>query len=125
LVGQNILCGTGTSGQVLLQLLRGHCLMLLNHKLFLVIFKVVRREICAVVTKGTLTDGERLITNPDSSYLMSITESPIERENEKETVIGICLVDVSTGKFVVGQVFICYNPSFYFNSLLIFIWIIF
>ncbi|XP_078179988.1 MUTS homolog 6 [Carex rostrata] len=65
--------------------------------------KVVRREICAVVTKGTLTDGETLLTNPDAAYLMSITETSTEKDREKETVIGICLVDVSTGKFVVGQ----------------------
>ncbi|KAJ4730458.1 DNA mismatch repair protein MutS [Rhynchospora pubera] len=65
--------------------------------------KVVKREICAVVTKGTLTDGESLLTNPDASYLMSITETPLEKDREKDTLIGICLVDVSTGKFVVGQ----------------------
>ncbi|KAJ3705799.1 hypothetical protein LUZ61_009504 [Rhynchospora tenuis] len=65
--------------------------------------KVVKREICAVVTKGTLTDGESLLTNPDASYLMSITETSPEKDSEKETVIGICLVDVSTGKFVLGQ----------------------
>lgn len=74
----------------------------------------MRREICAVVTKGTLTDGETLLTNPDAAYLMSITETSTEKDREKETVIGICLVDVSTGKFVVGQVFNCYNPSFLF-----------
>lgn len=72
----------------------------------------MRREICAVVTKGTLTEGETLLTNPDASYLMSITENSPEEDSEKETIIGICLLDVSTGKFVVGQVFNCYNPCF-------------
>ncbi|KAF4364558.1 hypothetical protein G4B88_012140 [Cannabis sativa] len=37
--------------------------------------KVVRREICGVVTKGTLTEGEMLSTNPDASYIMALTES--------------------------------------------------
>ncbi|KAF9682540.1 hypothetical protein SADUNF_Sadunf05G0119600 [Salix dunnii] len=37
--------------------------------------KVVKREICAVITKGTLTEGELLSANPDASYLMSLTES--------------------------------------------------
>lgn len=69
-------------------------------------FKVVKREICAMVTKGTLTEGESLLMNPDASYLMSITENyqPNENQNEKGTIIGVCMVDVSTSKFIVGQV---------------------
>ncbi|KAJ6723351.1 DNA MISMATCH REPAIR PROTEIN MUTS FAMILY MEMBER, partial [Salix koriyanagi] len=34
--------------------------------------KVVKREICAVITKGTLTEGELLSANPDASYLIII-----------------------------------------------------
>ncbi|KAK3133294.1 hypothetical protein QOZ80_6AG0534770 [Eleusine coracana subsp. coracana] len=67
--------------------------------------KVVRREICAVVTKGTLTEGESLLVNPDLSYLLSITEN-YQRgstKSEEECTIGICIVDVSTSKFIVGQ----------------------
>ncbi|OAY70755.1 DNA mismatch repair protein MSH6, partial [Ananas comosus] len=67
--------------------------------------KVVKREICAMVTKGTLTEGESLLMNPDASYLMSITENyqANENQNEKDTIIGVCMVDVSTSKFIVGQ----------------------
>ncbi|XP_038987619.1 DNA mismatch repair protein MSH6 isoform X2 [Phoenix dactylifera] len=67
--------------------------------------KVVKREICAMVTKGTLTDGESLLANPDTSYLMSITENCQCFENHKkgETIIGLCVVDVSTSKFMIGQ----------------------
>ncbi|CAN6210658.1 unnamed protein product [Urochloa humidicola] len=67
--------------------------------------KVVRREICAVVTKGTLTEGEHLLANPDPSYLLSVTESHQQSlKNSQDTcTIGVCIVDVSTNKFIVGQ----------------------
>ncbi|KAM0952719.1 putative DNA mismatch repair protein MutS/MSH [Dioscorea sansibarensis] len=67
--------------------------------------KVVKREICAMVTKGTLTEGELLSRDPEASYLMSITENhQMSTGQSKEgTVLGICIVDVSTSKFMVGQ----------------------
>uniref|UniRef100_A0A0D3H6Q7 DNA mismatch repair protein n=1 Tax=Oryza barthii TaxID=65489 RepID=A0A0D3H6Q7_9ORYZ len=67
--------------------------------------KVVRREICAMVTKGTLTEGESLLANPDPSYLFSVAESyqcGSEKDQDGHT-IGVCIVDVSTSKFIVGQ----------------------
>lgn len=70
--------------------------------------KVVKREICAVVTKGTLIEGEMLSLTPDAAYLISVTESckNIENQKEEEVVLGICLVDVSTSRFILGQVYI-------------------
>ncbi|CAN6166912.1 unnamed protein product [Urochloa humidicola] len=67
--------------------------------------KVVRREICAVVTKGTLTEGEHLLANPDPSYLLSVTESHQQslKKSQDTCTIGVCIVDVSTNKFIVGQ----------------------
>ncbi|CAO2194423.1 unnamed protein product [Urochloa humidicola] len=67
--------------------------------------KVVRREICAVVTKGTLTEGEHLLANPDPSYLLSVTESYQQslKKSQDTCTIGVCIVDVSTNKFIVGQ----------------------
>ncbi|XXG53994.1 hypothetical protein AAC387_Pa03g1985 [Persea americana] len=67
--------------------------------------KVVKREICAVVTKGTLIEGEMLSLTPDAAYLISVTESckNIENQKEEEVVLGICLVDVSTSRFILGQ----------------------
>ncbi|TVU09494.1 hypothetical protein EJB05_42970, partial [Eragrostis curvula] len=67
--------------------------------------KVVRREICAVVTKGTLTEGESLLTNPDLSYLLSVTESyqHCSTKDQEGCTIGVCIVDVSTSKFIIGQ----------------------
>ncbi|WVZ64907.1 hypothetical protein U9M48_014354 [Paspalum notatum var. saurae] len=67
--------------------------------------KVVRREVCAVVTKGTLTEGEHLLANPDPSYLLSVTESQQQSSKKRQDTctIGVCIVDVSTSKFIVGQ----------------------
>uniref|UniRef100_A0A804UDM6 DNA mismatch repair protein n=1 Tax=Zea mays TaxID=4577 RepID=A0A804UDM6_MAIZE len=67
--------------------------------------KVVRREICAVVTKGTLIEGEHLLANPDPSYLLSVTESYQRSPNKSQDTctIGVSIVDVSTSKFIVGQ----------------------
>ncbi|KAL6525912.1 hypothetical protein OROMI_030307 [Orobanche minor] len=70
--------------------------------------KVVKREICAVVTKGTLTEGEMLSTNPDASYLLAVTESCLTSENQQGIhIFGICVVDVATSKIVLGQR-VCY-----------------
>lgn len=67
--------------------------------------KVVKREICAVVTKGTLTEGEMLSMNPDATYFLSVTESnrSVENQQERDVVLGICVVDVSTSRFMLGQ----------------------
>ncbi|KAM7277513.1 hypothetical protein ACFE04_019379 [Oxalis oulophora] len=67
--------------------------------------KVVKREICAVVTKGTLTDGELLVSNPNASYLMAITEKSQDLADENaERTFGVCVVDVATNKILLGQV---------------------
>ncbi|ESQ37858.1 hypothetical protein EUTSA_v10028364mg [Eutrema salsugineum] len=66
--------------------------------------KVVKREICAVVTRGTLTDGEMLLTNPDASYLMALTEGGESLTDQRaEHNFGVCLVDVATKKIILGQ----------------------
>lgn len=62
--------------------------------------KVVRREICAVVTKGTLTEGEYMSANPEASYLMSVTETCSSTD---EHIFGACLVDVAASKIILGQ----------------------
>lgn len=60
--------------------------------------KVVKREICAVITKGTLTEGEMLSANPDACFLMAVTEN--QRE---ERTFGVCIVDVATNRVILGQ----------------------
>uniref|UniRef100_A0A2N9H285 DNA mismatch repair protein n=1 Tax=Fagus sylvatica TaxID=28930 RepID=A0A2N9H285_FAGSY len=66
--------------------------------------KVVKREICAVVTKGTLTEGEMLSTNPDASYLMAVTEGCQRLANQNtDRIFGVCVVDVTTSRVILGQ----------------------
>ncbi|KAF1891797.1 hypothetical protein Lal_00031606 [Lupinus albus] len=66
--------------------------------------KVVRREICAVVTKGTLTDGEFLSANPEAPFLMALTECHKDHPNENsERIYGVCVVDVTTSRVTLGQ----------------------
>ncbi|XP_030488613.2 DNA mismatch repair protein MSH6 [Cannabis sativa] len=65
--------------------------------------KVVRREICGVVTKGTLTEGEMLSTNPDASYIMALTESQNVGTQNVERNFGVCVVDVATSRVILGQ----------------------
>ncbi|KAL5135742.1 DNA mismatch repair protein MSH6 [Glycine soja] len=66
--------------------------------------KVVRREICSVVTKGTLTDGELLSANPEAAYLMALTEHHENHPTEvSEHIYGVCRVDVATSRVIFGQ----------------------
>ncbi|XP_021770096.1 DNA mismatch repair protein MSH6-like isoform X2 [Chenopodium quinoa] len=66
--------------------------------------KVVKREICAVVTKGTLTEGEMLSANPEASYIMSVNESCSLSSNKEERLYGVCVVDVTTSQVIIGQI---------------------
>ncbi|XP_075060208.1 DNA mismatch repair protein Msh6 [Mixophyes fleayi] len=66
--------------------------------------KVVRREICRIITKGTQTysilDG-----NPSEShnkYLLCFKEKAND-SSVQQRVYGVCFVDTSVGKFHVGQ----------------------
>lgn len=72
--------------------------------LFIACLQVVKREICAVVTKGTLTEGEMLSLNPDASYLMAVSEKFHGLENQQERIFGVCVVDVATSRIILGQV---------------------
>ncbi|XP_047334362.1 DNA mismatch repair protein MSH6-like [Impatiens glandulifera] len=65
--------------------------------------KVVKREICAVVSKGTLTEGEILSANPEASYLMAITETCQICLDQPERIFGVCAVDVASSKIILGQ----------------------
>lgn len=56
-----------------------------------------------MVTKGTLTEGEMLSSNPDSSYLMALVEGTLANQNA-ERVFGVCVVDVATSRVILGQV---------------------
>ncbi|KAB2605072.1 DNA mismatch repair protein MSH6-like [Pyrus ussuriensis x Pyrus communis] len=61
-------------------------------------------EICAVVTKRTLTEGEMVSANPDASYLMAVTENSQNLANQTaERLFGVCVVDVATSRVILGQ----------------------
>uniref|UniRef100_A0A8C5K3M3 DNA mismatch repair protein n=1 Tax=Jaculus jaculus TaxID=51337 RepID=A0A8C5K3M3_JACJA len=66
--------------------------------------KVVRREICRIITKGTQTYSV-LEGDPSENYckyLLSLKEK--EGDSSGHTrVYGVCFVDTSLGKFFVGQ----------------------
>ncbi|XP_068009766.1 DNA mismatch repair protein Msh6 isoform X2 [Melanerpes formicivorus] len=64
--------------------------------------KVVRREICRIITKGTQTYS---IMDCDPSenhhkYLLCVKE---KEDSSGQRVYGVCFVDTSVGKFHVGQ----------------------
>ncbi|XP_075391847.1 DNA mismatch repair protein Msh6 [Tenrec ecaudatus] len=66
--------------------------------------RVVRREICRIITKGTQTYSV-LEGDPSgnySKYLLSLKEK--EEDSSGHTrVYGVCFVDTSLGKFYIGQ----------------------
>lgn len=65
----------------------------------------MKREICGVVTKGTLTEGEMLSANPDASYLMAVTENCQNLATQTaKRIFGVCVVDVATSRVILGQV---------------------
>lgn len=57
-----------------------------------------------MVTKGTITEGETISSNPEPSYLLAMTESCRTSANQQERIFGICVVDVATSKIILGQV---------------------
>lgn len=77
---------------------------------------VVRREKVAVLSKGTLTDAEMLMTAPEAAYLLTLVELPVPQTviDESSTSItairpkvwsGVCAVDVASGHVLLGQWF--------------------
>uniref|UniRef100_A0A8C5WA34 DNA mismatch repair protein n=1 Tax=Microcebus murinus TaxID=30608 RepID=A0A8C5WA34_MICMU len=65
--------------------------------------RVVRREICRIITKGTQTYSV-LEGDPSenySKYLLSLKEK--EDSSGHTRVYGVCFVDTSLGKFFIGQ----------------------
>ncbi|KAM4772473.1 DNA mismatch repair protein Msh6 isoform 1-T1 [Rhinophrynus dorsalis] len=66
--------------------------------------KVVRREICRIITKGTQTysvlDGSP--SESHNKYLLSFKEK-VDDSSGQCRIYGVCFVDTSVGKFHVGQ----------------------
>ncbi|XP_048590320.1 DNA mismatch repair protein Msh6-like [Nematostella vectensis] len=66
--------------------------------------QVVKREICAVTTKGTkmysFRDGD--CTESEAAYLLAVAEKELS-DCGGESMYGVCFLDTSIGKFHIGQ----------------------
>ncbi|XP_001382177.3 DNA mismatch repair protein Msh6 [Monodelphis domestica] len=66
--------------------------------------RVVRREICRIITKGTQTysvlDGEP--SESSNKYLLCVKEKEEEASGHTR-LYGVCFIDTSVGKFYMGQ----------------------
>ncbi|XP_028676496.1 DNA mismatch repair protein Msh6 [Erpetoichthys calabaricus] len=67
--------------------------------------RVVRRDVCRVITKGTQTysvlDGAP--SESHSKYLLCVKEKADEESSGCQRTYGVCYVDTSVGKFYIGQ----------------------
>ncbi|KAK7902181.1 hypothetical protein WMY93_018950 [Mugilogobius chulae] len=67
--------------------------------------KVVKREVCRIITKGTQTysvlDGAP--SESQSKFLLSLKEKAEEESSGRCRTYGVCFVDTSVGHFYVGQ----------------------
>nr|XP_020510207.1 DNA mismatch repair protein Msh6 isoform X1 [Labrus bergylta] len=67
--------------------------------------KVVRREVCRIITRGTQTysvlDGAP--SESQSKFLLSLKEKAEEESSGRCRTYGVCFVDTSVGYFHVGQ----------------------
>ncbi|MGH9254606.1 MAG: DNA mismatch repair protein MutS [Vicinamibacterales bacterium] len=67
---------------------------------------LVRREVVRVVSPGTLTDAAYLAAR-EPAYLMAIVDvrgaGAAERTRQSDDVIGVALIDLSTGEFTAAE----------------------
>ncbi|XP_072533622.1 DNA mismatch repair protein Msh6 isoform X2 [Salminus brasiliensis] len=67
--------------------------------------RVVRREVCRVITRGTQTysvlDGAP--SEVQSKYLLCVKERNEEESAGRGHIYGVCFIDTSVGRFHVGQ----------------------
>ncbi|XP_008281190.1 DNA mismatch repair protein Msh6 isoform X2 [Stegastes partitus] len=67
--------------------------------------RVVRREVCRIITRGTQTysvlDGAP--SESQSKFLLSLKEKAEEESSGRYRTYGVCFVDTSVGCFHVGQ----------------------
>ncbi|XP_056903128.1 DNA mismatch repair protein Msh6 isoform X2 [Takifugu flavidus] len=67
--------------------------------------RVVRREVCRIITRGTQTysvlDGAP--SESQSRFLLSLKEKAEEESSGRSRTYGVCFVDTSVGYFHVGQ----------------------
>ncbi|KAM9727262.1 DNA mismatch repair protein Msh6 isoform 1-T1 [Menidia menidia] len=67
--------------------------------------RVVRREVCRIITRGTQTysvlDGAP--SESQSKFLLSLKEKADEESSGRHRTYGVCFVDTSVGYFHIGQ----------------------
>ncbi|XP_076831601.1 DNA mismatch repair protein Msh6 [Brachyhypopomus gauderio] len=67
--------------------------------------RVVRREVCRIITRGTQTysvlDGAP--SESQSRYLLSVKEKNEEGSTGHGHIYGVCFIDTSVGRFHIGQ----------------------
>jgi DNA mismatch repair protein MSH6 len=67
--------------------------------------KVVRRELCSIISKGTRTLGALIsgeMTSAESNFLLAITEKPVDGA-PGQSLLGVCFIDTCIGLFHLGQ----------------------
>ncbi|XP_077517281.1 DNA mismatch repair protein Msh6-like isoform X1 [Amblyomma americanum] len=67
--------------------------------------RVVRREICRITSKATRTFGvhDGQLCDPEPSYLLAIAHKQESGESGSSISFGVCFVETSVGKFLLGQ----------------------
>lgn len=67
---------------------------------------VVRREVVAILTAGTVTDPDMLQSHPEAAYVLSLWERPLPRVapgTPPETLVGACYCDCASNTIIFGQ----------------------
>jgi DNA mismatch repair ATPase MutS len=65
--------------------------------------KVVRREAVVVLSPGTLIDSAMLATCPHDTFVATVAELPVADEGSRDAQIGVCAVETSQGRVLLGQ----------------------
>lgn len=64
---------------------------------------MVKREICVVVIKGILIEGEMLLANFDVFYIMLLKEGCLmSLDKNGERLYGVCVSDVVISRIIIG-----------------------
>ncbi|EIE20176.1 hypothetical protein COCSUDRAFT_18682, partial [Coccomyxa subellipsoidea C-169] len=67
---------------------------------------VVRREVVAILTTGTLADPDMLRTQPEAAYVLSLWERPappVAPGGPQRTLLGACYADCASNTLTLGQ----------------------
>ena len=67
---------------------------------------VVRREVVAILTSGTLTDPDMLHAQPEAAHVLSLCEHPlppIAAGAPAQVLLSACYCDCASNTLVLGQ----------------------